>query len=92
MNIKQLKTKYKQLEKDLQNPKLLNSPKKIQQITTDYKQIGEILEKQKRLKKIEQEIKELQNAEDDELKQMAGEEIKKLEPLEPGMNDFFERK
>lgn len=79
MNVNDLKTKYKQLEQALQSPAVLNSPEKLQQITADYKRIGEVLEKQGRLKKVEKEIKELSESADDELKQMATEEIKKLE-------------
>ena len=107
MNIKELKIKYKQLKRDLQNPAVLSSPKKLQRITStclpvfdsevqtrgagrDYKQIGEILEKQEQLEKIEKEIKELKNTKDEELKQMSKGEIEKLEIEKQGLGDEVE--
>lgn len=79
MNVTDLKTKYAQIEKDLQSPAVLSSPAKIQRMTTDYKQIKEILAANERLEKIEKEIREWQTIGDVELKAIADQEIKKLE-------------
>ncbi|MBU4331692.1 peptide chain release factor 1 [Patescibacteria group bacterium] len=90
MDLKELKTKHAQLERDLQNPGVLNSPKKLQQITIDYKQIGDILEKQEKLEKIEKEINELRTTKDEELKVMVNEEIQKLEIEKLGLTNEIE--
>ncbi|NQU77437.1 peptide chain release factor 1 [Candidatus Falkowbacteria bacterium] len=78
MNTKELKTKYQNLEKDLQKPEVLKSPKKLQRISAEYNELKEILEKAERLDTIEKEIKELENTKDEELKDMAGSEIEGL--------------
>lgn len=78
MNTKELKTTYKQLEKDLQNPQVLKSPAKLRRISADYNALKEVIDKIERLEKIEGDICELAETKDEELKQMASEEIEKL--------------
>jgi len=79
MDIKKLKIKYQKLEKDLQKPEVLKSPKRLQQITVDYNGLKEVLEKAERMEKVEKEIKELRSMKDEELEGMTADELKKLE-------------
>lgn len=90
MDIKNLKTKYKRLEKDLQYPKVLKSPKKLQQISKDYNEMREVVEKVERVEQIEKEIKALSDDKDEELKNLAREEIEKLENEKLGLGTEIE--
>lgn len=81
--IQQLKYQYEKLGKDLQDPKITSDPQKIQKISQEYNDLGEILATYKQFKEIEKSLKEisqtLKEEKDKDLIQLAQEEWEKLQ-------------
>lgn len=82
MEIEELKQQLKQLEQDLTNPEILNSPEKIAKISKHYYQLKEKLEKLERLKELDAKIIEaekiLKEERDPELLKFAQIELEEI--------------
>lgn len=80
--IKELQKKHEQLERDLQNPDVFNMPEKLKKLTRDYNEIGETLNKYKKLHEVEKSIIELQKTTREEtykeLKEITEQELQSL--------------
>jgi len=59
-NYQQLKTKFSELETDLQNPSLVSNPKKLKEISQEYNEIKPVVEKIDELEEIKKSIAETQ--------------------------------
>ncbi len=79
----EIEQKFKQLEADLQNPAVLNDPKKIKATSQEYTELKPVMEKINELAVIEKGLTETQNIinneTDPQLKEMAKIEINDLE-------------
>ncbi|HSR89436.1 MAG TPA: peptide chain release factor 1 [Candidatus Udaeobacter sp.] len=80
---KEIQIKFANLETDLQNPAVLNDPKKIKEISQEYTELKSTVEKIKELAAIENNITDTQSMinqeEDAQLKEMAVAELPDLE-------------
>ena len=83
----QLKSKFEQLEVDLQNPAIIGDQKKLKKVSQDYAELKPIIEKIDAFAKIEKEIKEakeiIEQESDEELIAMAKEQIETQERKVP---------
>jgi len=74
--------KYQQLEKDLQDPKVINDPKKLKEVAQEYDDLKEIIELKEKLDKnilvIAETEQTLAESKEAEMKELAQEELKKL--------------
>lgn len=84
-----LQDKYKKLEAQLADPQVIADMKKFVQLNKDYKQLQPIIESGLEYKRMVDELAQakdlLMNEKDDDLKEMAREEIAELEPKLPEM-------
>ena len=84
-----LQDKYKKLEAQLADPQVIADMKKFVQLNKDYKQLQPIIESGLEYKRMVDELAQakdlLMNEKDDDLKDMAREEIAELEPKLPEM-------
>ncbi len=75
--------RFQQLEADLQNPAVLNDPKKIKEISQEYTELKPVAEKINELATIEKALSETQsiidNETDEQMKEMAKAELPDLE-------------
>jgi len=75
--------RFQQLEADLQNPAVLNDPKKIKEISQEYTELKPVAEKINELATIEKALSETQsiidNEQDEQMKEMAKAELPDLE-------------
>ncbi|TSC83994.1 MAG: peptide chain release factor 1 [Parcubacteria group bacterium Gr01-1014_13] len=79
---KEIQSKFAKLETDLQNPAVLGDSKKIKEISQEYNDLKQTMEKIKELAAIENSISETQliiNQEDPQMKEMAAAELPDLE-------------
>ncbi len=80
---KELENKFQQLEADLQNPAILNDPKKIKDISQEYTELKPTIEKIRELAVLEKSVSETQsiidNEKDEQMKEMAAAELPDLE-------------
>ncbi len=80
---KEIENKFQQLETDLQNPAVLNDPKKIKAISQEYTELKPTAEKIKELAAAEKSLSETQaiidNEKDEQMKEMAAAELPDLE-------------
>lgn len=80
---KEIENKFNQLEADLQNPAVLNDPKKIKEISQEYTELKPTVEKIKELAIIEKALTEtkamVDTESDQQLKEMAAAELPNLE-------------
>lgn len=96
--ITQIKKRYKKLERDLQNPKVLSDRKNLTKITKEYNEIKEVIEKIKELEKLQRERQEnermVKSEKDPELVKMAKEEIENIKcqmfPIQIEVKCFIE--
>jgi len=83
--IQEIKDKYKKLETEIQDPAVLGNQKKYVEISREFSKLKEIVDAIDKLEKSEMEIKAnkkiLQEDNDQELKDMAQEELKKNKSL-----------
>lgn len=84
--IEEVKNRYFELEKNLQNPAVFNDQKKIKELSQEYSELKEIVEKTDEAEALKKNIDDAEktlDTYDDELKELANEEIeilrKKLE-------------
>jgi len=84
-----LQEKYKKLEAQLADPEVIADMKKFVQLNKDYKQLQPIIQTGLEYKRMVDELAQakdiLMNEKDDDLKEMAREEIAGLEPKLPEM-------
>ncbi len=84
-----LQDKYKQLETQLSDPAVIADMKKFVQLNKDYKELQPIiaagLEYKRKLDELAQAKDIFMNEKDEDLKEMAREEIAEIEPLIPDM-------
>ena len=84
-----LQDKYKKLEAQLADPEVIADMKKFVQLNKDYKQLQPIIQSGLEYKRMVDELAQakdiLMNEKDDDLKEMAREEIAGLEPKLPEM-------
>ncbi len=84
-----LQDKYKKLEAQLADPEVIADMKKFVQLNKDYKQLQPIIQTGLEYKRMVDELAQakdiLMNEKDDDLKEMAREEIAGLEPKLPEM-------
>ena len=84
-----LQDKYKALQEQLSSPEVMSDMKRYVQLNKDYKELQPIinagLEYEKMLNNLASAKDILVNEKDDELKDMAREEIASIEPLLPDM-------
>ena len=84
-----LQDKYKKLEEQLADPEVIADMKKFVQLNKDYKQLQPIIQTGLEYKRMVDELAQakdiLMNEKDDDLKEMAREEIAGLEPKLPEM-------
>ncbi len=77
--IKQLQSKYQELETELQNPDIFNDAQKAKAVSRQYNQIGHTLEQYKKLQSIQNAIAEAEKTiaeeNDDELVRLAQDEL-----------------
>jgi len=82
-----LQDKYKKLEQQLGDPEVIADMKKFVQLNKDYKQLQPIIEAGLEYKRLVDELAQakdiLINEKDDDLKEMAREEIAEIEPKIP---------
>ncbi|MBU1036587.1 peptide chain release factor 1 [Patescibacteria group bacterium] len=80
--IKEFKSSFDQLERDLQSPAIVNDVQKLKILSQRYEELKEIMGNYEKLEKIEQETLELKNSlaeeSDKEIIQLTAEEITKL--------------
>ncbi len=80
--VEELRVKFDQLERDLQNPEVISDRAKLQALSREYSEIKEIMEHWQKLNRLGKEIAELEkslSAETEaELVKMTEEELKKL--------------
>lgn len=82
--IKKLDERHEHLERELEKPEVYGDPKKLQAISREYNEIGETLDNYKKLTDVETAIADakktiIADADDQELKQIAEEELLTLE-------------
>ena len=84
-----LQDKYKKLEEQLADPAVIADMKKFVQLNKDYKELQPIIAAGLEYKRLTDELAQakdiLMNEKDDDLKEMAREEIAKIEPNLPEM-------
>ena len=84
-----LKEKYAQLQAQLSDPDVISDMKKYVQLNKEYKELAPIIEAGDRYKKMLDDYDAakdiLANEKDDELREMAKEEISEIEPKLPEM-------
>ena len=84
-----LQDKYKKLEQQLGDPEVIADMKKFVQLNKDYKQLQPIIQAGLEYKRLVDELAQakdiLMNEKDDDLKEMAREEIAEIEPKIPEM-------
>ena len=84
-----LQDKYKKLEQQLADPEVIGDMKKFVQLNKDYKELQPIiaagLEYERLVEELAQAKDILMNEKDDDLKEMAKEEIAEIEPKLPEM-------
>ena len=82
-----LQDKYKKLEEQLADPEVIGDMKKFVQLNKDYKELQPIiaagLEYERLVNELAQAKDILMNEKDDDLKDMAKEEIAEIEPKLP---------
>lgn len=88
----ELKNKFQQLEADLQNPAVINDPKKLKETSQEYNEIKETAEKIIALENLEKNLAEaeLLSASDEEMKEMALAEILELTDKKNTLNKELE--
>jgi len=82
-DIKELKSKLKKIEKDLQNPSIFNDKNKMADLSKEYHLLKNKIEQLEKINKINEKIDELEklikeNKNDEDLVNLAQEEIKQL--------------
>ena len=84
-----LQDKYKKLEQQLADPEVIADMKKFVQLNKDYKELQPIIAAGLEYKRLVEELSQakdiLMNEKDDDLKEMAREEIAEIEPKLPEM-------
>ena len=84
-----LQDKYKKLEEQLADPEVIGDMKKFVQLNKDYKELQPIIAAGLEYKRLVDELSQakdiLINEKDDDLREMAREEINDIEPKLPGM-------
>ncbi|MBN1326119.1 peptide chain release factor 1 [Candidatus Falkowbacteria bacterium] len=82
-----IKEKYAELEKQLQDPALLSDTQKYKKISQEFSEVQEVYEKVLRLEKVKEEITDAnESLKIKELKEMAKEELDKLEKEKNNLN------
>lgn len=75
-----IEERFAKLEKDLQNPKVINDPEKLKKVSQEHSELKDIVERVEKLEKIEQGISEAKESlADPELAPVAEEELDSLE-------------
>lgn len=81
--LKHLQHEYQEITKQLQRPEVLSDPQKLRELSIRQAELEEIIQKAKNLEEVEKQIKELKEMlikeKDQELKNLAQEEILNLE-------------
>lgn len=77
--LKKIKDRIRELEPMLSDPALFSDSKKLQEVNKEYSKLKDILNTSEALEKIKQDMKELLETEDPELKKMAADELPLLE-------------
>ena len=84
-----LQDKYKKLEASLSDPEVIADMKKFVQLNKDYKELQPIISTGLEYKRMIEELAQakdiLMNEKDEDLKEMAREEVNEIEPKLPGM-------
>jgi peptide chain release factor 1 len=93
--IKQIREKIDELERQLQLPKITNDQEKLRQVSIEYNELKNVLEKYDQLKSAQNELKVAKEhlkeyQDDEELKQLAEEEIVTLDKKITELNDEIE--
>ena len=79
--VNEIKARYQELEKQLQDPAVINDPQKLKTVAKEHGELKEITAKIEELEKVERQIKEnegLIKGGEEELKTVAEEEISHL--------------
>ncbi len=91
---RQLKDKYKKIEKDIQSPSVLADQKKYAQLAKEFNELKEVAEKIVQLEKLEKLFKEneniIKNEKDNELIKIAEEENKTISNQQSTISNFIE--
>lgn len=77
--IKKIQERISELEPQLSDPALFSNPKKLQELNKEYARLKETADLAEKIEKLDAEMKELREAEDPDLRQMAYEELPVLE-------------
>lgn len=81
--LQQLKKEYQEITTELQKPEIISNSQKLRQLSVRQAELEGIIQKAKKLEEIEKQIKESQKIaseeKDEELKNLAADDIKKLE-------------
>jgi len=92
----EIKKKFKGLEKDLSDPKIISNPKKIAEISRQHAEMKEtaglVLELEKVSNRIEENKKIIKQEKEGELKEMAQEELAELEKKHEDLKNEIEVK
>jgi peptide chain release factor 1 len=92
--IAKIKAEFNKLAEDLQNPKIISDPENLQKIARRRAELARIVSESERLAEIQKRIietKQLQESEEsDELKQLASEELEKLQIEEQKLKKSLE--
>lgn len=75
LDIKKIKEKISEIEPQLSDPAIFNDAKKFKNLNKEYTRLQGIAELAGKIEKLDAEIKELREAEDPDLRQMAYEEL-----------------
>ena len=85
--IEGLRTKYDSLQQQISDPALMSDMKKYVQLNKEYKELGPIITAGEKYKKMVEDYEMakdiLQNEKDEELREMAKEEVAQLESAPP---------
>ena len=94
--IEQLKNEFKELEKKLATPEVTSNPKKLEELGKRHSELSDILGIQKKIEKLEKTIKEnekmLETEEDEEMRQLAEEELENAKPKKEKLEQELEDK
>ena len=82
--IEKIKKQFKKLEKDLQDPAIINNAQKLKQISSEHADLRDLMEVIEQFEKAQKNLKQAQDTledkkADEELKELAKQEIEELE-------------
>lgn len=98
--ISKIKTRFKELEKQLADPEISSDPKKLKKVSKEYDELKDVVQKQEELENIEGQIKEneemISQETDSELKSLAEGELinlqKQKKVIEVEIEEFLKPK